>query len=277
MCELFAMSSRYPANLTFSLDAFARRGGGDAPHADGWGLGFFDGPDAQVLREPRAAVDSACVRTLHEHPVRSTLVIAHVRRATHGANLLANTQPFARELGGRMHLFAHNGHVPGVLTDARFRLARFLPVGATDSEHAFCALLARLAPLGLRPTLEARREVVSAFARELGEHGPANFLYSDGEALFAHGHRRTQPNGTMAPPGMHVLCRRCAAKLDGIDIAPQVSEQHVVLFASVPLSDEPWQPLIEGQVLLAHGGELAHELPSAAQALLAGLPTTASS
>jgi glutamine amidotransferase len=266
MCELFAMSSRYPTDLTISFDVFARRGGGDAHHADGWGLGFFQGCDAQLLREPNAAVDSACVRMLHEHPVRSALLLAHVRRATRGPLVLANTQPFARELSGRMHLFAHNGHVPGVLADPRFRLGRFLPVGGTDSEHAFCALLSRLEVpwSNALPPLAQRLEVVTTFARELGEHGPANFLYADGDALFAHGHRRTQPSGAMAPPGLHVLCRTCAAKLEGVDMAALEPEQRVVLFASVPLSDEPWQPMVEGQVLLVREGQLVSGLSRAA-------------
>ena len=51
MCELFAMSSRAPATVTFSLEALSRHGGADGPHRDGWGVAFFEGGDARVLRE----------------------------------------------------------------------------------------------------------------------------------------------------------------------------------------------------------------------------------
>jgi len=53
-----------------------------------------------------------------------------------------------------MHLFAHNGMLPGIETNALFPTHRFRRIGETDSEHAFCALLERLAPLwegGLPP------------------------------------------------------------------------------------------------------------------------------
>jgi len=43
MCELFAVSSKVPTNVSFSLEEFSRHGGGTAHHKDGWGLAFYDG------------------------------------------------------------------------------------------------------------------------------------------------------------------------------------------------------------------------------------------
>jgi predicted glutamine amidotransferase len=40
MCELFAMSSRHPTDVRASLEAFARHGGLEGPHKDGWGLAY---------------------------------------------------------------------------------------------------------------------------------------------------------------------------------------------------------------------------------------------
>ncbi len=258
MCELFAMTCRAPARVTFSFDAFARRGGQAAPHRDGWGVALVDGNAVQLFREPVPAAESPMVRFLHEHPPVASLVLSHIRLATHGGVCLANTQPYSRELGGRTHVFAHNGHVPGVFADARFSRGGHHPLGDTDSEVAFCALLRRLEPLwreGL-PSLAARRAVVAGFARELSEHGPANFLYTDGDALFAHGHRRTQADQQIRPPGLYVLCRRCGMTTadGGVTVAPAEEEQHVLLVASVPLTDEPWRPLAEGELLVARAG-----------------------
>jgi predicted glutamine amidotransferase len=261
MCELFAMASRFPAHVTFSFEAFARRGGLSAPHRDGWGVAFYDGSDVQLVREPRAAADSPTVRFLQAHPLRSSCVISHIRLATHGGTSLSNTQPLVRELAGRRHVFAHNGHVPGVFDDDRFVMGAYRPVGATDSEYAFCALLERLAPLYERdesPSLARRRDVVSGFARDLAPHGPANFLYADGDTLFAHGHRRTQPDKVIRAPGLHVLCRTChePAVNGAVSVEVTSAEQRVVLFASVPLTDEPWRPLGEGELLTVSGGVL---------------------
>ncbi len=262
MCELLAISARLPTTVELSLDELARHGGATGPHRDGWGVGFIQQGDALVLREPEAASESHLLACAKHHALRSSIVLAHIRRATQGPRLLRNTQPFARELGGRVHLFAHNGMVPGVEADARFPVHRFQRIGDTDSEHAFCALLERLAALwetGV-PSLDARLAAVIAFAAELRSLGPANFLYTDGEVVFAHGHRRMHDSGEIRPPGLHVLCRTCTAQADGVPmvgvtIAPD-EEQQVALVASVPLSGERWEALAEGEVLVLRDGRV---------------------
>jgi glutamine amidotransferase len=249
MCELLAMSARFPTTLQRSLAELARHGGETGPHQDGWGVGFVQDRDAFVLREPAAASRSQWLAFLQDHTLRSEIVIAHVRRATQGALLLRNSQPFARELGGRMHLFAHNGMLPGIEHDARFESRRFRPIGDTDSEHAFCALLERLAPRwdAGPPSLDDRLAAIADFAGALRTLGPANFIYSDGDTVFAHAHRRKIDAGEIRPPGLHVLCRHCAAMDDGVDVA---------LVASVPLSREPWRPLDEGEVVALREGRV---------------------
>ena len=90
----------------------------------------------------------------------------------------------------------------------------YRPIGQTDSERAFCALLARMRTLWEEAelsSLEARMSLLASFAVDLRTLGPANFLYADGDALFAHGHRRRQRAGGRAePPGLWVLQRHCA-------------------------------------------------------------------
>lgn len=131
--------------------------------------------------------------------------------ATVGGNSLANMQPFVRELGGRVHLFAHNGGLHGIEALFARSAHRFHPVGETDSEKGFCLLLDRLIKIwegAMAPPLEARLAIVKAFAAEMRPLGIANFLYSDGEFVFGHGHRRTQADGVVRPPGLWVRHRR---------------------------------------------------------------------
>jgi glutamine amidotransferase len=249
MCELLAMSARTPTDLHASLAELARHGGDTGPHRDGWGVAYMQDGDAFLVREPTAAYGSELLGFVQQRDPKSTLVLAHVRRATQGACLLRNTQPFERELGGRAHLFAHNGMLPGIeRSHMRARWNR--PIGDTDSEHAFCALLDRLRPLwdhGV-PDLEDRFDEVVAFAAELRTFGPANFLYSDGDLIIAHGHRRRTNDGRIEPPGLHVLCRQC---VDGPGAA-----QDIALVASVPLTSEPWRPLAEGEVIALREGRV---------------------
>lgn len=260
MCELFAMSSRLPATVSFSFEEFSRHGGLSGPHSDGWGIAWYEHGDARIVREPLAAATSACVEFIQTYPFRSTLVVSHVRHATQGEVALRNTQPFSRELGGRMHLFAHNGHLPAARE--RFTPRTFQPVGDTDSEVVFCALLDELRDAwdGAPPSAETRRDVVARFAASLRPLGPANFIYSDGELMFLHGHRRREASGAgFNAPGLHVLRRACAAEgtlsAAGVELRSS-GPQEVVLAASVPLTDEPWQPLGEGELLVADAGHL---------------------
>lgn len=187
------------------------------------------------------------------------MVISHIRRATQGKVVFANTQPFCRELGGRKHIFVHNGNLRGLPGNRNFPLGHAKTVGETDSEYAFCNLLYRLEPLWLaerQPTLEQRLTVVGEFAAAIRPLGPANFLYSDSEYLFAHGHRRTQRDGRIAPPGLFSLCRQCKVDigLPAISGLKLPAQQEVLLLASVPLSEESWQPLAEGELLVLRCG-----------------------
>lgn len=258
MCELFAMSSRLPTTVGLSLGRLAQHGSPARHLGDGWGVAFHDGADIRLLREPEPADASAWVAYLATQRVRARIVLSHIRHATIGEIALRNTQPFARELGGRMHVFAHNGHLPGIavrLPGGR----RFRPVGATDSEDAFCFLLERLVPLwdaADPPSVAARLDAITDVAAALRELGPANFLYTDGELLVAHGDRRTQEDGRIAPPGLVMLHRSCPTDPDAL-AAAGVSlhdAQEATLFASVPLSGEAWRPLAPGEIVAVHDG-----------------------
>ena len=256
MCELFGMSSLVPTGVTLSLARLARHGNSAARLGDGWGVAYHDGRAVRLIKEPEPAEASPWVDFLERQQVRGAVVLAHIRHATQGATGLANTQPFVRALGGRMHAFAHNGNLAGLPEPPGG--ARFRPVGETDSEAAFALLLARLAPLwedGV-PRVAQRQAAVAAVAAELRRHGPANFLYTDGECLFAHADRRTQADGRIASPGLHMLHRSCATDAEALAAAGigLGAAQTVTLFASVPLSDEDWRPLPAGTLCLARAG-----------------------
>jgi len=265
MCELFGVSSRLPTVVSFSLGRFAERGGLGGRTVDGWGLAYYEGRDLRLYREPEPARDSAWLAFIQSRNIPSSLVISHIRHATRGTVSLQNTQPFVREICGRMHCFAHNGKLAGIDNNLPFAGGAFTPMGETDSEVAACALFGRMAELwrtNAAPTPVQRLAVVTRFAAELRTMGPANFLYSDGEQMFGHGHRRTQSDGTVAPPGLWVLHRECAvdpAALDasGIRIGTSNGQQEVVFLASVPLTDEPWRALEEGEVVVIRSGDKA--------------------
>jgi glutamine amidotransferase len=265
MCELLGISSNRLATVNLSLMKLAEHGGLSGPHRDGWGVGYYEGTDIRLIKDAEAAASSDLVRFIERHDLRSNIVVAHVRKASLGERAYRNTQPFVRELSGRMHLFAHNGLLVSFDGGNRTKPKRYHPVGETDSEQAFCVLLDRMSDLwtepGQIPPIQSRLSLVSSFASELRAFGPANFLYSDGDALFAHGDRRKSlVTEKVEAPGLVYLQRTCRRGEHGF-VASGVSidgiEQLITIVASVPLTDAPWQALGEGEVLVVSGGRIA--------------------
>jgi len=266
MCELFCLSSSVPTTATFSMAEFARHGGDSGPYSDGWGIVFYDGADLNLVREAGAASDSQTLKFIRSNDFSSKTIVSHIRHATQGEVSLRNTQPFCRELRGRRHSFAHNGDLYGLAELVGSDSDYFNPVGETDSERLFCLLLERLRPIwsaATPPTLAQREKVVADLAAEVRSLGPANFIYSDGEYVFVHGHKRKQlGSGEIRPPGLYWLQRSCVGDdlpiIDGFQMnepgqLPIV--QKVVLIASVPLTDEPWIPLEEGELMVIKEGQ----------------------
>jgi predicted glutamine amidotransferase len=194
MCELFGMSASTPARADVLLRPFGLRGGLAADNPDGWGLASWDDDGFRIFKEPRPAAHSARFAELCG-TVCSRLVVAHVRKARYPPiNTLANTHPFVHTCCGKQWVFAHNGLVPGVVGLERGRPnPDCRPTGETDSEYAFCHLLACVAktferahpgdPAAWMSALAAVSEVLTAY-------GKFNFLLSDGDYLIAYAHDR---------------------------------------------------------------------------------------
>ncbi len=265
MCELFCLSSRIATRTTFSLRTFAGHGGPGAISVDGWGIALYDGPDIRLYKEPEPAGDSHWLAFVEGRHLASRLLLSHIRHATTGDLSYANTQPFVRELGGRRHVFAHNGQLM-FASACNATLGHFRPIGSTNSEMAFCLLLERLTQLwhgSTVPSVSDRLDIVVSFASDMRKLGPANFLYADGDALFAHSHRRMQGDGTIAAPGLWMLLRECACDSDspellqaGVKIKDVKDGQRLALLASVPLNSDSWQPLAEGDVIAVKDGQV---------------------
>ncbi|HWP24487.1 MAG TPA: class II glutamine amidotransferase [Candidatus Binatia bacterium] len=257
MCELFGMASRFPTNVTFSLSLFGERGGHRGPHKDGWGIAFNEGRDFRMIKEAAPASDSACLRFIETHDFRSQIVISHIRRASAPTvPSLANSHPFARELYGFTHVFAHNGEVLGVFQAWRFEPKYYFPLGDTDSKRAFCALLDRLRE-ELTPAtvmnLNAKLPIIENWAREASSFGVFNFLLSDTHYLCAH--RSSQ---------LFYVSRECASQSEcwrSGELTIRLAEsanglQRVAVVATEPLTDdEAWQPLAENRIAVFCSGE----------------------
>ena len=263
MCELLGMNCNVPTDICFSFAGFQARGGATDVHADGWGIGCFEGREGdgeknsargcRVFLDPNPSASSPIASLVRNYPIRSMNVIAHIRKATQGVVALENTHPFQRELWGRYWLFAHNGNLADSAAPAQSD-AHFRPVGNTDSERAFCHLMNRLeAVFGAQvPAEGALFDTVAEWAREVGAQGECNFLLSNGEWLFAHASTRLACIVRQAPFAKAHL-KDEDLTVDFADLT--TPNDRVAVIATIPLTDdEVWTEIAPGSLWLFREG-----------------------
>jgi glutamine amidotransferase len=95
------------------------------------------------------------------------------------------------------------------------------------------------------------------------QYGIANFIYADSEYVFVHSHKRLSNKGETTA-GLHILSRSCKIKdknniINGLDLSAQES-QEVILVASVPLSNESWNALKEGEIKVLQNGRIIEHI-----------------
>jgi predicted glutamine amidotransferase len=264
MCELLGMQCNTPTDILFSFAGFSCRGGRTGPHADGWGLAFYEGRAARIFLESSPCAQSPLAGFSRQHSIKTELAIAHIRKRTRGPVALANTHPFQRELWGRAWVFAHNGTVRGI---KKRKLGRFRPIGTTDSEHAFCVLLEALRTSfrGNAPPSSSRalREAVAEIGAEIGAHGTFNFLLGDGEALYARCDTRLCYIVRQAPFGRATLADEDLS----VDFAAVTTPRdRVAVVATTPLTrDEVWTHGVPGSLWVFQQGRVVATLESKAR------------
>jgi predicted glutamine amidotransferase len=252
MCQLLGMNCNVPTDVCFSFSGFHRRGGATDKHGDGWGIAFYEGPGCRLFIDTKPASESPVAQLVKTYPIHSLNVIAHIRKATVGGVALENTHPFVREMWGRYWAFAHNGTLKGFEPKLE---GYYRPVGATDSERAFCYVLETLRrqfPYG-QPGNAALYEAVGEIAAHLAPLGEFNFLLSNGELLFAH-----------CATSLGYIARKAPfSKAHLVDDDYEVDfntvttpRDKVAVIATKPLTDnEVWTAMSAGQLLLFRDGE----------------------
>jgi len=158
---------------------------------------------------------------------------------------------------------AHNGYLEGLEDHRALAVQRFRRIGETDSEWVFCALLDRLCSLWMAdtwiPDLADRFSVIETFACEIRQLGIANFIYSDGDAMFVHAHRRRQSDGEFRAPGLWLSEQTCpdgSEKVWGGGVKITSPQQKIIMAASVPLTEEHWEPMQADSLVAIRNGEV---------------------
>ena len=201
MCRLFGFRSNVPSRAHGSLvaaeNALARQA---EAHRDGWGIGYFMGNEAYILKSEEGAAEDDRFDRISRRLQSHTFVV-HVRRATIGQVDYLNSHPFRH---GNW-VFAHNGTIfefekmkDRVMAEIRDDL-KGLIFGSTDSEHLFYYLVSALDRAGISDCgrtdveIEHAARVISAalgklfqWSEEYGTRAPlTNFIMTNGRQFFA--------------------------------------------------------------------------------------------
>ncbi len=184
MCRMLAIASRGPlaSDCLGDFRRLAAEGcvpAGCAPgHGDGWGVVVYQaGHPAYLAREPTDAsrdptYDDMLAKFGELRP--RGILVAHLRKASVGAAVRENTQPFVQG----MWTFAHNGTIHKFEKPMDFKLE-----GRTDSERYFKALLGDVERGGsVREAVEA----TTAWVRDHNDYTSLTFLMSDGLNIYGY-------------------------------------------------------------------------------------------
>lgn len=253
MCELLALSANVPTDICFSFSGLIQRGGNTGPHSDGWGITFYEGKGCRNFKDPLPSAESPIAQLVKSYPIKSQAVICHIRQANSGGVSLENTHPFTRQLWGRNWTYAHNGQ----LKDFKEKLPvkYHMPVGTTDSEHAFCWLLDNLhVSFGEHePTAHELFNFLAEQSKIIDELGVFNTIISNGEYLFAYCSNNLHWLTRQAPFGEASLIDEEMV----VDFTKETTDSDIVtIIATQPLTqNENWQKMKPKQWQLFYLGK----------------------
>lgn len=283
MCQLLGMNCASPTDFNFSFLGFARRGGDTDKHSHGWGLAIYENNGIRTFLDPLPAAQSKIAQFVSEYPIQTLNMMAHIRYATQGKVSLENVHPFQRELWGINWSFCHNGEVPKFsgkpFADCPLLGRRqhhtneqtihyYIPIGDTDSEATFCAILNALrAEFTELPTLPVLYETLQRLCAQIiqGDEEATifNFLLGCGQyTLFAYSWPGARP-GSSVWNGLFYTIRKppfSVAQLADVDYAVDFSmctntQDRVAVIATAPLTvDEEWTEFSRGKLLMFDKG-----------------------
>lgn len=252
MCELLGMSANTPTDLCFSFTGLTQRGGKTGPHADGWGVAFFEGKGIRTFHDSTASSSSELANFVQTLPIKSKTAICHIRQANVGNICLANTHPFVRELWGKNWVFAHNGQVENFTPQAGI----YEPIGETDSEAIFCDLMNQVRHQLTRDAqTDQLTQVLTTLAGKYAQQGVFNCLLSNGDWLFTFCSTKLACITRRAPFGPAQLKDADVT----VDFEGETTPNDVVsIIATEPLTtDENWHIYAPGEWRLWQHGEVA--------------------
>lgn len=252
MCELLGMSFNEPISPKHSFSGLKHRANNNP---DGWGIGFYPENKLQIIKEPVRCDTSPLSDFLVNYEFNSKVVITHIRRASKGGHVYANTHPFERILDGKEYCFAHNGTI-----NTRLNTGDFSVTGATDSENIFLYLLNEIKTKGVNQWNSESFAWLESKLRSINEQGTLNCLLSDGKNLFCYSDRTAHNTGLKffhrQPP--YGTARFIDEDIE-VDFSQEKSPtQQGYIISTKKLTDENWTQFKNAELVVFNNGNLVY-------------------
>lgn len=231
----------------------------DGNHSHGWGFGWYPGDhySAMVAKDPSARDTKVLVDALTDWSnFRSTAFFCKVRGANKGYTQ-KETQPFSRSFAGRDWMFMHNGDLDKTALDALHGQQRRLlePLGNTDSELAFCDLLARLQESDARRISDIDPTILHAWFLRFDSLGSADMYMTDGDSVVCF-HGSQSPKGMhharISPPDNQAVYESEAVQISLTD--PRDTYRTALIISSTPFFAGDWTQMQPGEMIIVRRG-----------------------
>lgn len=225
----------------------------------GWGLGWYpdDNQSAMVTKDTSSYDTQILMGAIIEWAnFRSTSFLCKILSAKEGYSH-AETQPFSRSFAGRDWLFTHNGYLDKrELEKLHADKSRFLePLGQTDSELAFCNLLAKVAESGARKISDIDPQILHSWFLRFDALGSSDMYFTDGSSMvFFQGSQSPKQlrYSRIQPPENQDLYTSDVAKIKFND--PRDSYRTAFVMSSAPFSTGEWTLMRPRQMLIVRQG-----------------------
>lgn len=185
ICELFGISANRRIEVNTYLKEFFNH---SISNPNGWGMAVLDNENISIEREPLRAKDSMYLKNRLSAKVKTSRLMAHIRKATVGHVNFSNTHPFIkRDESGRTWVLVHNG----TIFDApHMNHYRFIQEGETDSERILFYLVNEINK-GLEENFGSfdtneRFLVIDKMVRDLSKGNKLNLMIYDGDYFYVH-------------------------------------------------------------------------------------------
>ena len=216
MCEMFGVLSREPIRVNEYLKEFASH---SVDHPHGWGLAVFYGDSVSLEKEPIPAYQSRYLKERLRHTIEVRGMMAHIRLATRGHMEYTNCHPFVkRDNSGRAWTLIHNGTIFDCPELDKYI---YTQEGHTDSERILCHIIEKVdeKQTELRRPLDEweRVQLLDEIVCTISLHNKLNLIIYDSELFYVHTNYR-----------------------DSLYVKKMES---AVIFATVPLDDQNWEPI----------------------------------